>query len=142
MSDKWDQGEQDEKFDEKRHEKGGGSQDPLGAITGGMVLILIGLGLFAWMQGWISGWAVPLGLFFLGLAAISFIEMLIRLAVPSYRRGISGRLISILVFVLLGLGFLGFEVYGYDIWTFWPLILIAVGVVILLGAIVRALFRR
>jgi len=146
MSEEWDERTTEEKFDEKGDEKwgekGGGARDPLGALVGGLVLIMIGIGLFAWMQGWIVSWTMGLGLFFWGLAAIFFLEILARLLMPSYRRGIGGRLISVLVLALIGAGFMGMEFLGYDIWTFWPVILIAVGIVVLLGAILGPLFRR
>jgi len=142
MSEEWDENGNEEKFDEKWHEKGGGGRDPLGALIGGLVLIMLGVGLFAWMQNWIASWSMALGLFFLGLATIFFLEMLVRLVLPSYRRGIVGRLTSVVVFGLLGVGFLSADYLGADIWSFWPLILIAVGVIVLLGAILGPLFRR
>jgi hypothetical protein len=141
-SEGWDEIGGEEKFDEKWGEKSGGRSDPLGGLIGGLVLIMIGVGLFLWIQGWIASWTMGMGLFFLGLAAIFFLELLVRLVMPSYRRGIAGRSISVVVLALIGAGFLGVEFLGYDIWSFWPLILIAVGVVILLGAILGPLFRR
>ncbi len=150
MSEEWDERptsprerrreEKDEK--DEKDEKHEDHRDPLGGLVGGLILIMLGIGLFAWTQGWITGWAIALGLFFLGLAAIFVIEIVIRLVMPAYRRGIGGRIISTLIVTLIGLGFLGFEFWGYDIWTFWPLILVAIGLVILVGAILGPLFRR
>lgn len=145
MSEEWDESKgweevRDEKFDEK--EKVGGRPDPLGGLIGGLVLIMLGAGLFAWMQGWIATWTMALGLFFLGLATIFFIELLVRLVMPAYRQRIMGRIISTVVMTLLGVGFLSIDYMGWDIWQLWPLILIAIGVIVLLGAILGPLFRR
>jgi len=148
VSEEWDQEGQAPQWErhkeekDEKEEKHEDQHDPLGAVVGGMILIMLGIGLFAWTQGWIAGWAMALGLFFLGLAAIFVLEILIRLVLPAYRRGIGGRIISTLVVTLIGLGLLGFEFWGYDIWTFWPLILIAIGIIILVGAILGPLFRK
>ena len=152
MSQGWDQEEEtkeprpkrdekEEKKDEK-DEKDGGRRDPLGGLTGGLVLIMIGAGLLLWMQGWITEWWLALGLFFLGLAAITLFEGLVRLFLPAYRQPIVGRLVSVVVLGLLGTGFLGFGYLGPSVWQYWPIVIIAIGVVVLIGAILGPLFRR
>jgi len=152
MTQQWDQeeetkerqpkrGEKEEKKDEK-DEKDGGRRDPLGGLTGGLVLIMIGVGLLLWMQGWIVSWSIGLGLFFLGLATILLLEGLVRLVLPAYRQPIAGRLVSVAVLGLLGAGFLAYDYVGPNIWQYWPVLLIAIGVIVLLGAVLGPLFRR
>jgi hypothetical protein len=86
-------------------------------LTGGLILILLGiLFLLAEMEriSWADWWAY----FLAGLGGI-------------FRSGISGRLIAGLILVIIG----GSYLIGFTEW--WPLILIAVGVVILASAFLK-----
>ena len=66
--------------------------------------------------------------FFLGAGVFLLIEVVVRLLVPLYRRQVLGAFIGAIVFFALGLGN----------WTIiWPLILVAIGVTVLLGGLVR-----
>ena len=126
--------EKDEKEEEKRHEKEEKwRRDRGNAITWASVLIWGALVIlaettdFADDYSWWEGWAV----FFAGAGAILILASLIRLLIPEYRRPLAGGMILGLVFLGIGLG----ELVGWN-WV-WPIILIAVAVMILLTAFVR-----
>ena len=148
--------EKQEKFDEKELEKQEEKsadeknydekyrRDPLGAIVWALILIWVGLVLLAQNLGYLEQWGLRLkfadlpfeipfigdswSLIFLGIAVIVFIEIIIRLLIPDYRRPLMGSVIFLIVCIGLAFGS----------WEFiWPLILIAIGASILL----RGLFR-
>ena len=75
---------------------------------------------------WWDGWAV----FFTGAGVIVLFEIVIRLLIPQYRKNITGSLILGLILLGIGLGAL------FNL--FWPLVLIAIGVIILIRAFVRS----
>jgi len=79
------------------------------------------------MLGWESVW----GLILLGAGGILLVEVLTRLLVPAYRRPIGGTLILAFVFIGLGLG----NIVSWDM--IWPLILIAIGLSIVMGGLLR-----
>ena len=127
--------EKNEKEDEQRQEKSWDEKwrrDRTNALTWATVLIWGGLVLLAettkLMAGvdWWRAWSV----FFLGWGVIILAGAGIRSSMPERRRPVAGSLI--MGFVLLGVG-LG----GLVGWRFaWPLVLIAVGVIIVLRAFV------
>jgi uncharacterized membrane protein len=148
--------EKQEKFDEKELEKQEEKsadeknyeekyrRDPLGAIVWALILIWVGLVLLAQNLGYLEQWGLRLkfadlpfevpfigdswSLIFLGIAVIVFIEIIIRLLIPDYRRPLMGSVVFLIVCIGLAFGS----------WEFiWPLILIAIGASILL----RGLFR-
>lgn len=143
----------DEKFDEKEMEKREEKspeeknwdekwrRDPLGAVVWAGILIWAGLALLAENVGLLEQvrQQVPLladlgvwSLIFLGAGLIVVLEVVVRSLVPAYRRPVSGTLV--LAFILIGLGSAG--IFGWELT--WPLILIAVGLLVLL----RGFFRR
>jgi chromate transport protein ChrA len=98
-------------------------------ITGGLILILLGvLFLLAEMDriSWMDWWAY----FLVGLGTILILEELFRGFSESRHR--AGRLIGGLVLIVIG----GAHLVGFEEW--WPLILIAAG----LGLILSPLFRK
>jgi hypothetical protein len=130
--------------EEKQHEKEEkGRNDPLSTVTWGAIIIWAGLVLLADNMGMLAGLrfadvSFPAmrflarleawGLIFLGAGVIVLIEAGVRYFVPSYRRGAWGNVILGFVFIGVGLGsWIGWNVV-------WPLILIAIGASILLGA--------
>jgi len=130
---------QDEK-QEKEHEKEEKSweekwrRDPIGTaswalilIWAGVVLMMNNLGLLARFRP-LENW----NLIFLGASGILFLQVLVRLAVPEYRRPIVGTLILAAVFLAIGLG----DLIQAEI--LWPSVLILLGLAILL----HGLFRR
>lgn len=142
--------EKDEKERSKQEEKSAEEKwqrDPLGAMIWALVLIWAGVVLLAENLGLLEGFRnvfgnllgrepsqipfLPLGawsLFFLGLAVLLWIEVLIRVLVPAYRRPVLGTLILSMVFLGLSIGSWGLV---------WPLILIAIGVALLFGTLWR-----
>ncbi len=62
--------------------------------------------------------------FFLGGAVIMLFEIALRLLLPAYRRRVLGTFVGFAIF--LGVGFANFTL-------FWPMVLIAIGVSVLLG---------
>ena len=148
--------EKQEKFDEKELEKQEEKsadeknydekhrRDPLGSIVWALILIWVGLVLLAQNLGYLQQWGLQLkfadlpfevpfvgdswSLIFLGIAVIVFIEIIIRLLIPDYRRPLMGSVVFLIVCIGLAFG-------SWDL--IWPLILIAVGASILL----RGLFR-
>jgi hypothetical protein len=82
-------------------------------------------GAWAWFQT--ASWP----LIFLGAGALVLVETLIRLIVPSVRRGILGR--AILATILIGVGLGPLTNWG----MIWPVILILIGASMLLGGFFR-----
>lgn len=142
--------EKDEKERSKQEEKTveeKWQRDPLGTTIWGLALIWAGAVLLAENLGLLEGFRnslgrllgrepseiafLPLGtwsIFFLGVAALLVLEVVIRLLVPAYRRPVLGTMILAIVFVGLGIGSWG---------LIWPLILIAAGVALLFGSLWR-----
>lgn len=105
-------------------------RSPFPRITGALILILLGvLFLLAEMDriSWADWWAY----FLVGLGAIFLLEALIRSTSASGRKAVGGRLVAGLVLIVIG----GSHLIGLMEW--WPLILIAVGVALLLSAFLR-----
>ncbi len=101
-------------------------RDPLRGLFWGLLLILLGVVIFATQQDWISGdraWQF----FLIGLGAIFIIDAIAHYASPSYRYGVFSRFIVGIILVFVGIAF----IYGFDRW--WPLALIAGGLAILAG---------
>ena len=118
-------------------------RDPLGTLVWAVILIWAGVVWLANNFGFLDRLQIRLSdlpidlpfrnevwiFFFLGAGVILLIEILIRLAVPEYRRPVMGTFILAVVFFGLGLGS----------WKLiWPLILIVLGASILL----RGVFSR
>ena len=151
--------EKDEKFDEKdlekrdekaREEKNVDEKyrrDPISAIIWALLLIYAGVILLAYNLGYLETWLVNLAaatnlaflaelqvwsVILLGAGIILLIEVLIRLLIPEYRRGVGGTIVF--AFILIGVS-LGNQIG----WTLvLPLILIGAGLAIL----VRGLFGK
>ena len=134
--------EKEEKAEEKKHEKeeekGRGwdekwRRDRGNAVTWAAVLIWGALVLLAETTGyarifnWWIGWAV----FLTGFGIIILITAIIRSIIPEHRRAVGGSLI--LGCILLGVGLGGLIGWGYV----WPVILIAIALIILIRAFSR-----
>jgi hypothetical protein len=144
--------EKEEKELSKHEEKGREEKyrrDPLGTTVWALVLIWLGVVLLASNMGWLdpvssflrrlsigfnppfeipffglSAWSI----FFLGWGLIVLGEIVIRLLMPAYRRPVLGSFIWALVLFGIGIG-------NWNL--IWPLVIIAIGVVVLVRA-----FRR
>ena len=138
MSDDRERNEKDEK-DEKGDDEWGGEKwggekwasDPLGRITFALIVIWAGIVLLASNMAKDQTFlGVDLGnpwaWIFTGAGVLIWIEVLVRLVLPEYRRPMGGRLILGTVFVIIGIGWL-VEV------SLWPLLIIAIGFSMLLG---------
>jgi hypothetical protein len=128
----------DEKTYEEKHRR-----DPLGTLIWALILIWAGVVWLANNFGFLDSirirfsdlpFVLPFArevwaLFFLGAGVILLIEVLIRLAVPDYRRPVMGTFILAVFFFGIGLG-------NWEL--IWPLVLIVIGASILL----RGVFRK
>lgn len=143
----------DEKEDEKREEKTGREdekheektpdekwrRDPLGSLVWACILIWAGVVLLLNNAGTLANLRDSLNLskldvwpvIVLGAGVILLGEILIRLAVPSYRRQITGTLILAVIFIGIGVQ----QITNKDI--VWALVLIALGA----GLLLRGAFR-
>ncbi len=122
--------EKGEKHEKEKTEKREG--DRLGAFVGGATIILLGIllylvqiGTFSWIT-WSNWW----GYFLLGLGCILIVSAVLRAAVATYRGAAVGPLIGGVILCFVGLsGIINIE-------SWWPLILIAVGITIIVGGLV------
>jgi hypothetical protein len=105
-------------------------QDYRPKITGGLILILLGV-LFLLTEMDRISWADWWAWFLVGLGGIFLLEAFIRAFSAEGRRGISGRLTAGLILAIIG----GSYLIGFMEW--WPLILIAIGLVVLVSAFLR-----
>lgn len=127
--------EKDEK-DQGEREWGKGeewSRDALGSLIWGLIIIFAGLAFLAVSLGtlpWLT-WSNVWSVIFIAAGLAFFLEVVIRVAIPTYRRAVRGRLI--LAFILLAIGVGG--VIGWELT--WPLILVGVGLAIILGILLR-----
>lgn len=151
--------EKEEKFDEKDLEKRDEKsreeknveekwrRDPISAIIWAILLIYAGVILLADNLGYLDTWMANLAaatnlpflaelqvwsVIMLGAGLILLIEVLIRLLIPEYRRGVGGTIIFAFILISVSLG----NQIGWTIVL--PLILIGAGLAIL----VRGLFSR
>lgn len=117
----------EQRRDERRARR---SRDPLRGLFWGLLLILLGaLFLIGEQQG--IGWDILWKYLLIGLGAIFIIDGLAHFWSPAYREGNWGRFIPGVVLLFVGIAFL----FNFSQW--WPIILIAVGVVILLSYFFR-----
>jgi Ca2+/Na+ antiporter len=124
-----DEKARDEKDEKSQEEKW--RRDPLGRVIFGLIVIAVGvLFLFASQDkiSWDDWWAY----FLVALGGIFIFEVLIRSIMPAYRRPVFGKLIAGIVLIAIG----AFNIYGMVSW--WPVIIIGVGVLILFSGLFRA----
>jgi hypothetical protein len=144
----------DEKFDEKETEKHGEKEDekreekspeekwrrdPLSSIVWACILIWVGLVLLAETSGFLASVKDRLDLarldvwplIVIGAGIIILCEIGVRLVVPAYRRPVIGSFIFAVILLGIGTG----ELIKKEI--VWPLIIIAVGIIVLLRGFLR-----
>ncbi len=149
--------EKDEKpVDEKdekellKHDEKAEERDTLSSVVWAAILIWAGLVFLAVNSGWLDrtllassiNKILPIGMEFfepavwgiilLGAGMILLMEVVIRLLVPQFHRHIGGTLVVAAIFIALGLGNI---LQNWDL--IWPFILIALGVSILFGGLLR-----
>ena len=123
-----DEKARDEKDEKSQEEKW--RRDPLGRVIFGLIVIAAGIMFLLASQdkiAWDDWWAY----FLLAIGGIFIFEVLIRSIMPAYRKPVFGKLIAGLVLIAIGAS----NIYGLV--SGWPLIIIAVGVMILFNALFR-----
>ncbi|MGA9049712.1 MAG: DUF5668 domain-containing protein [Dehalococcoidia bacterium] len=115
--------EQDRR-DKKMHRHG------FSAVFAGLLLILLGVLLFMASQG-IVPWDKWWQLFLIGLGLILLIDVLFRYLQDKAHGFQTGKIIAAVVLIVIGVVFIISAV------NWWPLILVAVGVAILIGGLTR-----
>ncbi|MGD2295345.1 MAG: hypothetical protein PVF22_05865 [Candidatus Aminicenantes bacterium] len=103
-------------------------QDPWSRVTGGLILILLGV-LFLLATLEILSWGDWWKYFLCGLGFIFILEAVLRSGSPEFRPHITGRLIAGTVLILIG----GSFIFGVTNW--WPFILIGVGVSLIISTL-------
>lgn len=118
----------------RNDERGNRQRDPFGRAMGGLVLILLGVIFFMVQSGlFILNWTNMWGAFLMGLGVLLILQALGRMFFPSYRRGVFGLIIGGCVLIAIGT-----IPFGGMIWAqWWPLGLIALGVVLLIEQFVQ-----
>ena len=127
--------EKDEKDGGQDSEKWGGekwSSDPLGSALWALFIIWIGVVLLLINMGdegdrvlgldWGNFWAWAM----IGGGVLTWLDVLLRMLMPAYRRPLGGRIVWGTVLLAFGIGGL------LDV-ELWPLIIIAIGVSMLVG---------
>lgn len=102
--------------------------DPLNWFTGALILIWAGFVLLFKNMGEVLGvepenasaWILT------GVGVLLWLEAILRLAIPKYRRWVGERVIMGMIFVIVGLG----EVVEISL---WPLLLVSIGIAMMLG---------
>ena len=120
----------DEKREEGTEEKW--RRDPISGVVTGLIVLALGVLLTLAARDVIS-WDDWWKYFLIGIGVVFLIEVLIRRLKPAYRRPVFGRFVAGLVLICVGAAFVG----GFGNW--WPLIIVAVAVAILLRLLV---FRK
>jgi hypothetical protein len=125
---KHEKGEKREKGE--KGEKGEKRGDRTGAVTGGLVLIWLGISFYL-AQTHVILWADWWAYFLAGLGIIIIVNGLIRYSETRYNP--TGAFIGGAVLVIIGVTFL---MDASDFWRdFWPVILIAIGVVVIVSGL-------
>ena len=136
--------EQDEKEEEKQYGKNQPEKswdekyrrDPLGTLTWALVLIWAGVALLMHNLGILEGLGFlgrmePQSLIFAGAGLIVLAMVVFRILNPEHRRPVTGNIIFGFILIGIGLG----DAVGWEI--IWAVIIIAIGVSLLLGGLLR-----
>jgi CDP-diglyceride synthetase len=102
--------------------------DPWSRVTGGLILILLGI-LFLLATMDVLSWGIWWAYFLCGLGVIFILEAVLRSGSPEFRQHITGRLIAGVILMFIG----GSFIFGVTNW--WPFILIGVGVALVISTL-------
>jgi len=144
---------EEKQFDEKevlKHDEKMKQQDRLSTLTWALILIWAGFVFLSINLGWFDAllesdffsrvlpdqmvmfepgvWSIVM----VGAGVIILLEAVLRAVLPQFHRNIGGTLLIAAVFIGVGLG----NIFGWDL--VWPVVLIAVGVSVLAGGLVRS----
>lgn len=128
--------EKQEKEEKGRDEKDRGSmdekwrRDPLSGAVFGLIVIAVGILFLLASQdkiSWGDWWAYLL----MAIGGIFIFEILLRSVMPAFRKPVFGRLLAAVILIAIGAS----NIYGLGSW--WPLIIIAAGVLILFNVLFR-----
>jgi hypothetical protein len=112
---------------DKKHPK----HDPFAGVTGGLILILLGVLFLLASLDYLS-WGIWWAYFLFGLGCILILDALLRILFSDQKQGLSGKLIGGTVLIIIGAA----NIFGMITW--WPLILIAVGVVVIVSSLAKS----
>ncbi len=110
-------------------------EDKTGAFIGGSILIWLGISFFM-AQSNIISWAYWWAYFMIGLGAILIVFGFCRWKLGATRQDASGMVIGGLVVMIIGIFFVAASMINLG--TTWPLILIAIGIIVILAAIISS----
>jgi hypothetical protein len=105
--------------------------DPVSGITGGLIIILLGVVFLLTTLDYIS-WGDWWAYFLLGLGLILIVDGLVRVSSRAYQQYATGKFIGGGVLIIIGAS----HIFGMVSW--WPLILIVVGVVIVVSSLLKS----
>ena len=134
--------EKDEKGEKNHGEKDGGEgveekwrRDPLSAIFFGLFVVVVGI-FFLLAATDVIAWGEWWAFLLVGLGLVFITEAFVRYAMPAYRRPMFGRLLVGMILIAIG----GGNIAGLETW--WPLIVVIVGLAILAFGISRMMRPR
>jgi len=113
---------------EEKREKGEKSEDRTGPLTGGLILIWLGISLYLAQAHYII-WDTWWPYFIIGVGAILIAMATIRYSSSQHKAPAMGFLIAGAVMLIIGFA----SVVGMNDW--WPFVLIAIGIVVIFGGI-------
>jgi hypothetical protein len=124
------EGQKPEEQDHRERRWGPENRDPLRGLLPGLILILVGVLLFLVTRGtlsWNNWWQYLLVV----LGVIFLIDALAHFYIPAFRQTAFGRFIPGIILLFVGIAF----IYGWSQW--WPVVLIAAGIIILISVVLR-----
>lgn len=112
----------------QRHQDAPDQQDRLSWFTAALALMWAGFVLLLRNVGLADGLSSDYAgaIIFVGAGILLWIEALVRLAAPAYQRGIGGRVVLGMVFVIIGLS----ELTEANL---WPLMFVGIGIALLIA---------
>ncbi len=114
-------------MDEPQEKKVEQGPDRYSGMTGGLILILLGILFLLSLHHYIH-WSDWWAYFVMGLGAILVLDFVVRSASASKRGANTGKIVAGAVLIVIG----ATHVFGLSTW--WPLILIAVGLILLVSS--------